>query len=281
MRFDLGEYLNDKKEKVNAALERILPPSGNWLIVEAMRYSLLAGGKRLRPILCIAAYEMFESKTEEILPVACALELIHTFTLIHDDLPGMDNDDYRRGRLSSHKVFGEGMAVLAGDALFNLAYEVLAGASFPAEIKVEVIKKISLSLGRGGVIGGQVEDINLKKGKVDLASLERIYHGKTASLMVASVTSGGIVGKASEKELELLSDYGRSLGLAFQIMDDVREAKRGEAQDGENYVTLLGIEKAEAKACEYVSQAQAVLAPFGKRAEVLKALAAYIVERKL
>jgi len=281
MAFALEKYLDDKKGHVNKALRGILPHLENSPLIEAMRYSLLAESKRLRPILCIASYEMFKSKMEEVLPVASALELIHTFTLIHDDLPCMDNDDYRRGKLSSHKVFGEGMAVLAGDALFNLAYGVLVDAPLPTEIKVKVIQKISSSLGVEGVIGGQVEDINIQKGKVNAAHLEKIYQGKTAALIEAAVESGGIVGGAAEEDLRLLSDYGRNLGLAFQIMDDVLEAKGGEKPDEENYVTLLGIEKAEDKACKYMKQAQVALKKFGKRAEVLKELANYVVERKV
>lgn len=260
-------------------LHNILPPRNESILSEAIHYSLFPGGKRFRPILCISAYEMFSHDEDKILNIASSIELFHTFTLIHDDLPCMDDDDYRRGKLTCHKVFGEAIALLAGDALFNLGYEVLINAPIPAETKVRVIQEISPALGVKGVVGGQVDDITKSEVETTIPHLKEVYMKKTASLIIASVRIGGIVSGLDTLKLHSLSVYGKNLGVAFQIMDDVIEARMGEEKE-ENYATLLGKEKAEEEAKRAIKIAKDSLGIFGERAEFLKAVANWCIKRE-
>jgi geranylgeranyl diphosphate synthase type II len=276
--FNLQDYVEIKQKKINLTLQKLLPKKNEDILSKAIHYSVFSGGKRFRPILCIAAYEMFMPENENILKIASSLELFHTFTLIHDDLPCMDNDDYRRGKLTSHKVFGEPMALLAGDALFNLGYEVIINSKISNEAKVKTIKEISLSLGIRGVVGGQAKDIT-KNSKLNIAQLKEIYLGKTASLIEASVKIGGIVANLNQDQLTALSCYGENLGLGFQIMDDVIEAKEGQSKE-KNYVTLLGLKNAQNEAKKTIEKARKPLNIFGENAKILKCIAEWCIERK-
>ena len=272
-------YIEKKRKKINIALKKLLPAKNEDVLSKAIHYSIFPGGKRFRPILCIAAYEMFHPEDNDILTIASAIELFHAFTLIHDDLPCMDNDDYRRGKLTSHKVFGENIAILTGDALFNLGYEVIINSKISDKIKIKVIKEISRALGINGVVGGQVKDITTKKEKLSLKQLKEIYLGKTASLLEASVKTGGLVADTSPKKLDALSCYGKNLGLGFQIMDDALEAKEGTIKE-ENFVTLSGFENAEKEAIKTINEAKESLNIFGKNAKILKSIADWCIERK-
>ncbi len=275
---DLKAYIERKQKKINLTLKRILPPEDNNILSKAIHYSVFSGGKRFRPILCIAAHETSLPEDDNILNIASSLELFHTFTLIHDDLPCMDNDDYRRGKPTCHKVFGEPIALLGGDAIFNLGYEVIINSKIADRIKINVIKEISSSLGMKGVVGGQAKDITKKKG-VSISQLKEIYLKKTASLIEASVKIGGIVANLDRKKLLALSCYGRNLGLGFQIMDDVIEAKEGQSKE-ENYVTLLELRNAKNEAKKVIEKAKNSLSIFGKNAKILNRIAEWCIERK-
>lgn len=275
---DLKNYIEKKRKKVNAALKKLLPAKNKDALSKAICYSVLSGGKRFRPILCMATHEMFLPENNNILTIASSIELFHAFTLVHDDLPCMDNDDYRRGKLTLHKIAGEPIALLAGDALFNLGYEVIINSKLPDKTKVNVIKEISYFLGIKGVVGGQAKDI-AKSEKLNIAQLKNIYIGKTASLIEASVKIGGIVAKSNKRELMALSCYGRNLGLGFQIMDDVIEAKEAKSKE-ENYVTLLGLKDAEKEAKKAIKKSKNALKIFGENAKILNHIADWCLERK-
>jgi geranylgeranyl diphosphate synthase type II len=276
--WNLKEYIVRKQDKINQTLKNLLPLEDNDVLSKAINYSIFPEGKRFRPILCIATYETSLPEDENILNIASSLELFHTFTLIHDDLPCMDNDDYRRGKPSSHKVFGEAVALLAGDALFNLGYEVIINSKIPEGTKINLIKEISSSLGIKGVVGGQAKDITKKKN-MDILQLKEIYLKKTASLIEASVKMGGIVALLDQEKLRALSCYGRNLGLAFQIMDDVIEAKEKQSNE-ENYVTLVGIENAKNETAKAIDKAKGCLSILGEHAKILNSIADWCIERK-
>ncbi len=275
--FNLQDYIERKQKKINSTLKKILPKKNGNILSEAIHYSLFSGGKRFRPILCLSAYEMFSPENNNILTIASSIELFHAFTLIHDDLPCMDNDDYRRGKLTCHKVFGEPIALLTGDALFNLGYEVIINSNIPEKTKINVIKEISHSLGIKGVVGGQAKDITKKK-KINISQLKEIYLEKTASLIETSVKIGGIVANLDKKKLLALSCYGKNLGLGFQIMDDVIEANEGQSKE-ENYVTLLGLKKAQMEAKKVIDKAKNSISIFGKKAKILNHIAGWCMER--
>jgi geranylgeranyl diphosphate synthase type II len=293
MLFDLDAYLADRRRLVDDALARLLddargtPPK----LLEAMRYSLLAGGKRLRPILALAACEAVGGRTESALEAACALECIHTYSLIHDDLPAMDDDDFRRGRPTSHKVFGEAMAILSGDALLTEAFRVLASArSAPPAALVEVCFEVARAAGAAGMVGGQVIDIEATGHAVTLDELEALHRAKTGELLLVSVRAGARLGGARADELERLTVYGRALGLAFQIVDDVLDITADLATLGKDpgsdraagkttFVDLLGVDAARERARQVMAEGLAALQPFGERANALAALARYTVER--
>jgi geranylgeranyl diphosphate synthase type II len=258
-----------------------------------MRHSVFAGGKRLRPVLCMEAGRMVAgSLPAGIEELGAALEMLHTYSLIHDDLPALDNDDLRRGRPTCHKVFGEAIAILAGDALQTQAYEVLAKLKCLAESRVRIIEEIARGTGTvDGMIGGQVVDLEAEHTKPDAATLEYIHGAKTAALITASLVSGGLYAGAKDREVAHLRAFGRSIGLAFQIVDDIlditqtseqlgKTAGKDTAAEKATYPALFGVKQSERKADELVSKAFAELDGFGEHAETLKGLARFLVERK-
>lgn len=289
----LSETLEQGRLAADAALERLLPAAGERpsSIHQAMRHSVFAGGKRLRPILCIETGRMLAGKMPDgIDELGAALEMLHTYSLIHDDLPALDNDDLRRGRPTCHKAFGEAIAILAGDALQTEAYETLARLRCSAESRVSIIELIARSTGtRDGMIGGQVVDLEAEHTRPDLPTLEYIHRSKTAALLTASVVSGGLY--VGAPETESLRRYGQAVGLAFQIVDDVLDLTQTSEQLGKTagkdaaaekvtYPALFGIEESLQRADTLVGEACAALDQFGERAETLKALARFLVKRK-
>ncbi len=291
----LTEILEQGRSLADAALERLLPPASQHpaSIHQAMRHSVFAGGKRLRPILCMEGGKIALGELPEgIEELGAALEMLHTYSLIHDDLPAIDNDDLRRGRPTCHKVFGEAIAILAGDALQTQAYEVLARLRCPAEARVRIIEEIAHGTGTvDGMIGGQVVDLEAEHSRPDAAQLEYIHRSKTAALITASVVSGGLYGGANDEAVARLRSFGQSIGLAFQIVDDVLDVTQTSEQLGKTagkdtaaekatYPALFGIEKSREKADSLVKNALACLDPFGSKADALMALARYLVERK-
>ena len=291
----LKDTMEAGRELTDAALERLLPPATQHpvSIHRAMRHSVFAGGKRLRPILCMEAGRMVDgSLPRGIEELGAALEMLHTYSLIHDDLPALDNDDLRRGRPTCHKVFGEAIAILAGDALQTLAYETLARLHCPAEARVRIIEEIAHGTGTvDGMIGGQVVDLEAEHTKPDVQMLEYIHRSKTAALITSSVVSGGLYAGADGNTVEKLRSFGRSVGLAFQIVDDVLDVTQTSEQLGKTagkdmaaekatYPALFGIDESLKKADTLVETALASLDGFGERADTLKALARFLVERK-
>lgn len=284
---DFKEYIKRKREIVNQALESYLPDENQEpkSLHQAMRYSVFAGGKRLRPILAIASFEAVGGKGKTILPVACALEIIHTYSLIHDDLPCMDDDDLRRGKPTLHKVYGDGMAVLAGDALHALAFELLLQAKNP-----QVVYEVAKAIGTEGMIGGQVKDLEAEGKKVSLREVEYIHTHKTGRLLRASVRAGAILGGADRTALSALSGYGEKFGLAFQIVDDILDVvgkeeiigkKKGsdKANSKATYPEVIGLEKSKALAKNLLQEAKSKLKVLGKKSWVFEGLADYVYER--
>jgi geranylgeranyl diphosphate synthase type II len=290
--FDFTAYLEAARDRVEAALDAALAPEQPEALREAMRYSLLAGGKRLRPILCLAACELAGGDSERALPTAVALEMIHTMSLIHDDLPAMDNDDLRRGRPTSHKVYGEANAILAGDALLTRAFEMVALRSpgVPAERLLAVVGELALAAGAPGLVGGQVVDLECEGKAVDLDTLEYIHLHKTGALLRACVLSGALIAGASEQLLAALRVYARGIGLAFQIIDDIldvtassevlgKTAGKDLTADKTTYPKLLGLEESRRRAEALVAEARDALAPWRESAAPLLALADYVARR--
>jgi geranylgeranyl diphosphate synthase type II len=291
----LKEILEKGRMATDEALERLLPATTAHpaTIHKAMRHSVFAGGKRIRPILCMEAGRMVGgSLPEGIEETGAALEMLHTYSLIHDDLPALDNDDLRRGRPTSHVVFGEAMAILAGDALQTQAYEVLAKLRCPAEARVRIIAEIAHGTGTvDGMIGGQVVDLESEHSEPDVKQLEYIHRAKTAALITASLVSGGLYAGGDEDTIRRLRSFGQQVGLAFQIIDDVLDVTQTSEQLGKTagkdtaaekttYPALFGVEESLKKAEALVHGAFAELEPFGARAETLKDLSRYLVERK-
>jgi geranylgeranyl diphosphate synthase, type II len=293
----LGTYLDARKKIIDEALEAYMPAEDNYppVIFKALRYSLFAGGKRIRPILCLASAEAVGGDIGSILPVACALELIHTYSLIHDDLPAMDDDDYRRGRLTSHKVFGENMAILAGDALLTEAFHLMSDRGLMERIAPEklisVIHDVAGAAGCFGMVGGQVVDVQSEGEAVDTEVLNFIHTRKTGAMIAAAVKAGAALANAGEVELNALASYGRNIGLAFQIADDILNVEgdrklmgKGTGSDSSRgkvtYPALVGMNASRKKAGELVEGALSAIMNFDHRAEPLRMIAAYIVERK-
>ena len=286
---DIENYLRIEKEKIDIAIEKYLPCSGPLELIQAMRYSVLDGGKRIRPILTLSVVDMLEGKREDAIPFACAIELIHCFTLIHDDLPSMDNDDYRRGKPSTHRAFGEDMAILSGDALLNHAFEVMsnpeARKGLSDEKVLRIIHEISQAIGVVGVVGGQSEDVRINE-RTTLEELEKIYRKKTASLIRVSVRTGAIIAEAGEREMAFITRFGEELGIAFQIIDDIlgatgRKERGGDEEERRNYTSILGVEEARNIAIKRITEAKRALSSFGERARILKGIADYILKRAL
>ena len=291
--FDLKTYLSRRKQLVEASLERIFPVASGLQkrVIEAARYSLFAGGKRLRPILCLAAAEVVGADLEPVLPAACALEMIHTYSLIHDDLPAMDNDNFRRGVPTNHKVFGEAIAILAGDALLTEAFEyfVLSGVS-PDKV-TEVIRIAVKAAGYRGMIGGQVIDLECEDRKVDLATVEYMHIHKTGALLTASLEIGAVLGGGDQAQTSALKNYGHHIGLAFQITDDLLDVEGDPALMGKTpgsdaaknkmtYPALLGVVRSRDAAREHVESSLEALAAFDEKAEPLRAVSRYLLVRK-
>lgn len=260
-------------------------------LCESMKYSLMAGGKRLRPILVMAAADAVGAKGTDYLTTGCALEMIHTYSLIHDDLPAMDDDDYRRGKLTNHKVYGAGMATLAGDALLTLAFEVmLRQQGVSAETLVRVVREISTAAGPDGMVGGQALDMESEDKQISMETMKNIHLGKTGALFRAAIRSGAILGGASEEALAALTVYADNFGLAFQITDDILDVIGDESVIGKpvgsdeknhksTYVTLTSLEEAQKLAQDAVDTAIDALKIFGGEADFLRELVAYLVKR--
>jgi geranylgeranyl diphosphate synthase type II len=291
---NLRDYLAVQQHLVDAELDRLTPPETTppETIHRAMRYSLFAGGKRIRPVLCLEAARTVAGEVEGAVTAACPLELIHTYSLIHDDLPALDNDDYRRGKLTNHKVFGDAMAILAGDALLTLAFQVLAELPAPADRKVRLMAELATASGTvGGMIGGQVEDLEGEGKPPDAALLESIHRAKTGALLRASLRMGAIYAGATDAQYAALSCYGEHIGLAFQIVDDIldveessealgKTAGKDAAQHKITFPAVYGLEVSRTMAEAECARAHQVLEPFGERAARLHELADLIVRRK-
>jgi geranylgeranyl diphosphate synthase type II len=293
---DIKQYLEQKREEVDRYLESVIPRAETTptTLHESMRYSLFAGGKRVRPILAIAAAEAVGRLPPAILSVACSLELIHTYSLIHDDLPAMDNDDYRRGKPTNHKVYGEAMAILAGDALLTMAFELCSSAKTngldPAR-QVRLIEELAVGSGNRGMVGGQVLDIQAENKDIDLPTLQSIHKHKTGMLIRAAVRMGAIAASATPTQLEHLTGYAEDVGLAFQIADDVLNVTGTREELGKNpntdaqrgkktYPTFYGVDGAKALAEQCTQRAIDRLKTFGPRADPLRELARYITARR-
>ncbi len=292
--FDLMEYLAVRRAWVETALDASIPVTYPEKIYEAIRYSLMAGGKRLRPILCLATCELAGGTPEMAMPTACALEMIHTMSLIHDDLPAMDNDDYRRGKLTNHKIYGEDIAILAGDGLLAYAFEFLAMQTqgVPAERLLKVVARLGHAVAATGLVGGQVVDLESEGvDNITLKTLNFIHAHKTGALLEASVLSGAQLAGADASALQRLSTYAGNIGLAFQIIDDVLDVtatceelgktagKDLQAQKA-TYPSLWGIEESKRQAKGLIDEAKAALAPFGDKALPLLGIADFITARK-
>ena len=291
----LKDTLEKGREVTDEALERLLPSATQYpaSIHQAMRHSVFAGGKRLRPILCLETARMVAGCVPlGVDELGAALEMLHTYSLIHDDLPALDNDDLRRGRPTCHKVFGEAIAILAGDALQTQAYEVLAKLECDADARVAIIAEIAHATGTiEGMIGGQVMDLEAEHTRPDAATLEYIHRSKTGALLTASVVTGGMYAGANNAHVQSLRDFGVNIGLAFQIVDDVLDVTQTSEQLGKTagkdtatekatYPALFGIAASLKKADELIAKADTALDGFGERAQTLREIAAFLVERK-
>ena len=291
--FNLQQFLSSRTETVNGALDRLLPAEKKRpaTIHKAMRYSIFAGGKRMRPALCLAAAQACGGSEKDALPLACAVECIHTYSLIHDDLPAMDNDDFRRGKPTNHKVFGEGIAVLAGDALLTQAFEIAAqaraGVRYPRE---KMIVELATASGSLQLIAGQVADLEAEGKKISEPELKFIHERKTSALLCCSVRLGGMSANCTPAELTALTDFGYHVGLAFQVIDDILDVTQTSEQLGKTagkdaavqkatYPAIVGLEKSRQIAAKLTDKAFAALKTFKGRAVALEALAQYLLQR--
>ena len=296
MSFEIGAYMKERAAAVDAALERVLPAECGRpeTLHRAMRYSVFAGGKRLRPVLVIAGAEAVGGHMDDVMPAACAMELIHTYSLIHDDLPAMDNDDFRRGVPTNHKVFGEAMAILAGDALLTLAFRLVAESGTPgmdaARLR-EVLADVADAAGHAGMVGGQVADLESEGKRVSADVVDYIHIHKTGALIRASLRTGARLSGATPAQIHALSVAGAGLGLAFQIVDDIldvvsstaelgKTAGKDQAQRKATYPALHGLDASRARARSLIAEAEEALAEFGPRAEPIRALGRFILERR-
>ena len=293
---NLQRYLEERSRLVDRALERVLPQNGTLpgMLNQAMRYSLFSGGKRIRPILALASGEAVGAPLARVLPFACALEMIHAYSLIHDDLPAMDDDDLRRGKPTNHVVFGEGMAVLAGDGLLTEAFRVMAEGALRHGVDrtaaLRALREVAIGAGAAGMVGGQVADLEAEGKKPTRTLVEYIHTRKTAALLRAAVRAGALVGGAQPKEFARLDRYGTALGLAFQVADDILDVEGGTDKTGKRagrdaelhkvtYLAAVGIAKAKRRARELLDDALAALKPFDQSAEPLRQIALFVVER--
>lgn len=282
-----------KMDLINEQLTKMYPENQalNTALAQSMNYSLMAGGKRLRPILIMAAADALGVDGEKFLRVATSIEFIHTYSLIHDDLPAMDNDDYRRGKLTNHKVFGEDLAILAGDALLTMAFEIIAtDKDIDDKTKVKLITELSIASGAEGMVGGQVIDMQSENKAIDMATLKKMHAAKTGALFCAAIRMGAILAGANDKQLADLTQYARQFGLAFQITDDILDVTGDEATIGKpvgsdeknhksTYVTLGSLESAKKLAKEAVDRAKEALNEFDDNADFLRSLVDYLITR--
>lgn len=291
----LKAYLSDKQKLVDRELRRQLPSANTTpaTIHQAMRYSIFAGGKRLRPILCLAAAEACGGTDDDALPLAAAVECVHTYSLIHDDLPCMDDDDFRRGNPTSHKKYGEGVAVLAGDALLTVAFEIVARAKEQPRYNTStLVSELAVTSGSLKLIAGQVLDLEGegKGASLTLSQLKRIHLNKTAALLTTSIRYGGMSANATGRKLEALTVFGQSLGLAFQVIDDIldvtqtseklgKSAGKDQAVDKATYPSLMGLERSKLEARKLTEKAMKALAVFGERGQRLREIADYLLDR--
>jgi geranylgeranyl diphosphate synthase type II len=291
---DLKGYLRSRQREVDRALNQYLPKANTKpaTLHRAMRYSLFAGGKRLRPILCLAAAEACRGSINDALPLACALECIHTYSLVHDDLPSMDNDDFRRGRPTCHKVFGEGIAVLAGDALLTIAFEIVSKAKPAPRYDISILlREIAVAAGSQKLIAGQVADLEAEGRNVKRDQLQFIHENKTAAILKSSVRLGAMSANADARKLSAITQFGQRLGLVFQIIDDILDVTQTSEILGKSagkdveakkatYPAVIGLEKSRAEARRLTRQAHNALSVFIGDAEPLHALATYLLERE-
>ena len=293
MSFDLGAYMKERADAVDAALERVLPAETlrPETLHKAMRYSVFAGGKRLRPVLVIAGAEAVGGTASQVMPTACAMELIHTYSLVHDDLPAMDNDDFRRGAPTNHKVFGEAMAILAGDALLTLAFRLVADNAGESRALRDVVLDIADAAGHGGMVAGQVADLEAEGRRVGAEVVDYIHAHKTGALIRTSLRVGAMLCGADAARVRALSVAGADLGLAFQIVDDIldvvasseelgKTAGKDQIQQKATYPAIHGIEASRARAAFLIRDAEEALRALGPRAEPIRALGRFILERK-
>jgi geranylgeranyl diphosphate synthase type II len=296
---DINRYLQEKKEMVDSALERYLPKKEELTLNlhKAMQHSLFAGGKRIRPILSIASFEAMGGTGDRILPFACALEMIHTYSLIHDDLPALDNDDYRRGKPTCHKVFGEAIALLAGDGLLTEAFRLMTvrpektGSLTDDALVLDLINEVGVAAGVLGMVGGQVVDIESEGKAADLPTVQYIHTHKTGAMILASVRVGARLGGAKEPLLKALTRYGESLGLSFQIADDILNVEGKAALMGKQtgtdlfkgkatYPSVAGVEESKKRSKELVEIAVDALKQLGPEADPLREIARFIIARE-
>lgn len=293
MKSEIAHYLKQQGERIEKELDRLIPErhGHHQKLYEAARYAILGGGKRLRPILALATTQMLAGDTHHALSPACTLEMIHTYSMIHDDLPCMDNDDFRRGKLTVHKKYSEGHAVLTGDFLLTYAFEILAiDPHLRPEKKSQLIALLARQSGSEGMIGGQVMDLTFEGQTIPLETLKLLHRNKTAALLTASIEFGGILSNVSPPHLECLRLFGESIGLAFQVIDDILDVTSSQAKHGRaiasdilnqksTYVSLLGIERAKGYANEFYQQALRSLKPLSCDTSLLIGLADYVLQR--
>jgi len=285
-------YMARQVKVVDACLDTLLPGEDVYpeALHKAMRYSLFAGGKRLRPVLFLAACDLCGNAGDLHMPAACTLEMIHTYSLIHDDLPAMDDDDLRRGQPTNHKVFGEAVAILAGDALLTLAFEVLAVHEDDPSVTRALVRELGHGAGMSGMVGGQAADMDMEGGQGTPERLEYIHEHKTAKLIMAALRMGAVAGGGQDEDVAAMGVYGKNLGLAFQIQDDILDIQSSAEELGKTpgkdqaagkltYPALYGLENAQEKACALIHEAKQALAAFGDRAEVLLDLADFVIAR--
>jgi len=292
---NLKAYLRSRQKEIDRALDRYLPKASTKpaTLHKAMRYSLFAGGKRLRPVLCLAAAEACGGKISNALPLACALECIHTYSLVHDDLPSMDNDDFRRGRPTCHKVFGDGIAILAGDALLTIAFEIVSSVRPAPRYNMSILlREVAVAAGSQKLIAGQVADLEAEGRNVKRDELRFIHENKTAAILKTSVRLGAMSANADAKKLRAITQFGHGLGLAFQVIDDIldltqtseilgKSAGKDVAAKKATYPAVIGLEKSRAEARRLTRQAHDALSVFaGSKAQALHALANYLLERE-
>lgn len=285
--------MKEKQELVNIILDRFLPRKDEYPkeIHKAIRYSVFAGGKRLRPYLTMLAYGMFNENVEPIVPVAAAIEMIHTYSLIHDDLPDIDDDEFRRGKKSCHAMFGDGVALLAGDALLISAFELVTLAEIEPKLRVQFIRELASAAGIKGLISGQMVDIESEGKKVDKPTLNYIHENKTAKLINLSLRFGALAGGAKDKELAAIEEYGKHIGLVFQIVDDLLDVEGTQEELGKSigkdanvqkatFPSVYGIAESRAKAAELTDKARQAISVLGDKALLLDTLAEYLLTRK-